>query len=122
MYGCIFLTGAVLAVYFFVSNLSKLALSRMNTKANLNVSAEDIALDEFQQKMLNLAARYLLLFGVATLSSIAFSFGGTMFHNTFGWGLEVSTSIDLAVNLLCSVMLKESMSILVGIIGINQVG
>ena len=93
-----FLIGSALAVYFFVSNLSKLAKSRMNSMKNINISADDISLDKSQQKLVDLAARYLLLFGIATFSSMLFTVGGIFI--AFGI-LEVLITIDFCINLFC---------------------
>merc|ERR1712130_42105 len=93
----VFFMGSALAVYFFVSNLFKLAALRNRTMSKACITAEEISLDRFQQKMIDLAARYLLLFGVATLSSLLFTLGGLFVSSL--WGIPVA--IAFCINLLC---------------------
>ena len=94
----IFLVGAALAVYFFVRALYKLTLSRNESMSNSNMNPENVSLDKFQQKMINLAARYLLLFGIATFSSILLTVG--CMYLFFGIS-ELFMFIDLCINLFC---------------------
>lgn len=94
-----FFMGSALAVYFFVSNLSKLAKSRRNTLSKMNISETDISLDRSQQKMMDLAARYLLLYGVATLSSMMFTVGCLFLLGQHV--LDITITIDCSINLIC---------------------
>ena len=96
---CVFCIGSAMAVYFFVSNLSKLAHAREQTLEKMNMTEEDIRLDKFQLRLIHLAARYLLLYGIASLSSILltvaaiFILGRTI--------VDIFVSIDFCINLIC---------------------
>ena len=93
-----------MAVYFFISNLRKLAHAREHTLEKMNISEEDIRLDKFQLRMIHLAARYLILYGVATISSVIL----TVICGIFIFQQEALLSvagvpicIDFCVNLWC---------------------
>merc|ERR1719336_3372194 len=58
----------LVAVYFFVSNLSKLSRARV-TSSNEVQTEDDVELDKHQRKLSNLASKYMLLFGIAIGSS-----------------------------------------------------
>ena len=97
----IFFIGSALAVYFFVSNLSKLAKSMRNSMRNTNISAEEISLNKSQQKLVDLAARYLLLFGIATFSSLISCYCGIYAPWTRGGTSEIANAIDFGINIFC---------------------
>ena len=94
-----FIIGSVLAVRNFVGTLSKLAKSHGTFNGNCN--GDKIALNKVQQKMVNLSGKYVLLFGLAILSTII----------SFGFAFIVSNEIggtfysfDFALNLYLSVL------------------
>jgi len=92
--------GSFLAVRFFVNNLNKLAVSRVNSQRDVTrtPSADAIQLNKHQQKLLNLSAKYILLFVVSILSTIL-STVLVLFVSTEMADLFVS--IDLCINLFC---------------------
>ena len=109
----IFFIGAALAVTFFVCNLVKLAKSRQRPirEFQLTVKMESarcsdcdkeivVTLDEHQQDLSDLSARYILLFTIAAISTICFmviSFAALV-HSDFFFSLLVA---DFCVNLFC---------------------
>jgi len=96
----LFFIGSAMAVYFFVSNLSKLAQSRRQTITKMNVTKEEIHLDKVQLQLVHLAARYVLLYGIASSSSLLFT--GCSLVLTLGGNMEdIPVQIDCCINLLC---------------------
>merc|ERR1719334_3060135 len=63
-YNMVFLIGSVVAVYLFIRNLRLLINTRSTTEYNTDIVVDAIQLDESQQKLSDLAARYVLLFSV----------------------------------------------------------
>jgi len=93
----LFFVGSAMAVAFFVNNLSELAESRSISLRNLAVAEDDVALDKSQQKLSDLAARYLLLFGFATTSTILCFALTFVEYNVFATFFV----IDHCINLIC---------------------
>lgn len=92
--------GCVLAVYYFISSLSHLAKAMEASVRDLKISPEQIKLEKPQEKLANLAAKYMMLFAIAMCS--------TMLTNILGFsvnensGLKYSLyAIDLCVNMQC---------------------
>merc|ERR1712062_71507 len=67
----LYVLGSTLAVTFFVRSLSLLVRSRINTLRHSMVTPDDIHLDPAQQKLVNLSAKYVLLFILTILSTIS---------------------------------------------------
>ena len=88
-----------LAVRLLVNNLSVIAKMQNRSQRDVTAKAEDISLNDKQLKLLNLAAKYILLFFVAILSSI-FTVFLAFFIVSWIFG-GIFASIDLCVNLLC---------------------
>ena len=91
----LYVVGCALAVRQFVMNLSQLAKFTMSSQTNL--SAEDVALNSKQQKLLHLSAKYVLLFFVAILSTLLTAF---LFFVVSHYLAGLFTCIDLCANLL----------------------
>ena len=87
-----------LAVRFFVNDLSMIAKMQNRSQQDVTARAGDISLNGKQLKLLNLAAKYILLFFVAILSTIFSYF--LVFIVSWIFSAMLS-SIDLCVNLLC---------------------
>ena len=67
----VFAVGSINAVYYFVRNLSKIVRHRANTLRDVtSVKKDDIPLDTAQQKLIDLSARYVLLFFISIFSFI----------------------------------------------------
>ena len=98
----LYLIGAVCATLFFLNNLRKLALSRTSSSRNLEAQqTEDIPLNDQQERIINLASRYALLFIIAMTSDIV-----VMVLLNFAVSLEsgirnVFFAMDCTVNLFC---------------------
>ena len=97
----LYMIGCVLAVYFFISNLSKLAKAREMTMRDLNIPEMDIKLDPHQQQLSDLAAKYMMLFVIAMGSSILTHSVFKYFVNHSSGLRMVFISIDNTVNLFC---------------------
>ena len=96
----LFMMGSALAVYYFTRNLDQLATARNISLQKLAVDEEGIALDRMQQRMIDVAARYVLLFVIATLSTMLATVLSFMIN--FDSGLrDIGFSIDSCINLLC---------------------
>jgi len=98
-----FFIGSALAVIFFVGNLSKLAKARVDAMRRLHVADNEIALDEHQQRLSDLSARYMMLFFVAFLSTILFvqlsnALGAVGGHDEVAFAVATP---DFCINLLC---------------------
>ena len=94
LYCCV----CALAVLLFVSNLSVIAKMQNSSQRDVSPRAEDLSLNDKQLKLLNLAAKYILLFFVAIFVTIFTFFLIFIVSFTFG---SIFVSIDLCVNLLC---------------------
>merc|ERR1719474_1695007 len=66
----VYIFGSFVAVRVFVKNLKTLALLRVNSHRDVTASADAIALSDQQQKLLDLSAKYVLLFVFAILSTV----------------------------------------------------
>jgi len=94
----VYIFGSFLAVRFFVKNLEKMALLRVNSHRDVTASADAIALNNQQKHLLDLSAKYVLLFVIAISSSV-FDFVLLVVVSWEMGGLFVS--IDFCVNLFC---------------------
>lgn len=94
----LYFVGSVLAVRLFVKNLHDAAKLQANTMRCPTRTADDIALNAKQQRLLKLASRYILLFFVALCST--FLAECLMFIVSFECR-AVFMTIDLCINLQC---------------------
>ena len=95
----LFLAGSAWAVKSFTSNLGKLAIAQANTPEAECMNSSP-SLNRRQQRFIDLSARYMLLFAIATVSSILVFVLG----QGFGWksGIKcVFGAVDCTINLLC---------------------
>ena len=95
----LFVLGSVVAVFHFVNNLKLLSMTMSELPTPTNIEKES-SLNANQRRYSDLSARYLLLFGIATTSTLmaavlifAFSLSSGM-RQVFG-------TADAVVNLLC---------------------
>lgn len=93
----LYIIGSILAVTFFVRSLSQLARCRAMTLRESVVTPDDIHLDSAQQKLVNLAAKYVLLFILAILSTISALIIYIMVPDL----VSAVAALDFCVNLLC---------------------
>ena len=94
----IYIVGCALAVRIFVVNLSTVAKLQSCSHRDVSPKAEDISLNEKQQRLLHLSAKCILLFFVAIF------FSGCTFFFVFIVTYEfrgLFGAIDLCVNLHC---------------------
>ena len=94
LYSCV----CALAVRLFVKNLSVIAKMQNSSQRDVSPKAEDISLNDKQLRLLNLAAKYILLFFVAISVTIFTLFFIFIVSWTFG---GIIVSIDLCINLFC---------------------
>ena len=94
----LFLIGSALAIGFFVGNLSKLAMLRSNSARDLSITEDAISLDKHQQRLSDLSARYLLLFLIASTSTVLCS---VLSYLVLGNLAGVFISMDSCVNVVC---------------------
>ena len=92
------IVGCALAVRLFAVNLSTVAKMQMGPQRDVSPRAKDISLNDKQQKLLHLSAKYVLLFFTAVFSS-AFNCFLALIVSYELRGLFAS--IDLCVNLVC---------------------
>ena len=99
---CSFLTvyiiASFLSVRFFVSNLSKLAKSQADSQRGRPLSANAVTLNAKQLNLLNLSAKYILLFFLAILSSVLTVAVTYVISTEMGIAF---VSIDQCINLFC---------------------
>lgn len=97
---CTFFIGSVLAVYHFVNNLRLIAKAQGKSQRVLDTSGR-LSLNKMQQRFSDLAARYLLLFGMAILSYIVLN-NGIGYCFSLHSGIRYAfTAMDFTLNLLC---------------------
>ena len=99
MFALFFFPGSAWAVKLFISNLDKLAMAQASTPEAESMKSLP-ALNRRQQKFIDLAARYMLLFGIATASTIL----SMVLSQGFGWksGIKyVFFAVDCTINILC---------------------
>lgn len=99
-----FFIGTALAVTFFVRNLAKLAKTRADSASMRNVvdiKEDDIKLNEQQQRLSDLCARYILLYFMATFSTNLCYFVLALTINVDSQFRNVFYSVDYCVNLIC---------------------
>lgn len=95
----LYMIGSGLAVYLFLAKLSKLAKDRERSLINLNLSARHIELDQGQQRIAKLSAKYLMLFGIAMASTILMHI--LSYSVNIGSGLRSPIlAVDVCINLL----------------------
>jgi len=93
----------VLAVHFFVSNLSKLTKASVTSArfSTLNVGTiRDVSLTPRQQSISNVSAKYTMLFGVAIITSMVMSVMALTVNYESGLR-SVFHVADLCINLWC---------------------
>ena len=93
-YFILFLFGSVFAVYHFVNNLKLIGLAKATSPRTPSSPGKDVSLDRHQQRFSDLAARYLLLFGIAIFSDLFVVFVLASISPVF-------LSLDFTINLLC---------------------
>ena len=81
-----------------MGNLSKLAMLRSNSVRDLNITEDSILLDKHQQRLSDLSARYLLLFLIASASTVLCS---VLSYLVLGNLAGVFISMDSCVNVVC---------------------
>jgi len=87
-----------LSVHFFSRNLSKLAESIAASRRDLSVKSKGTSLNAEQQRLLELSAKYFLLFFVVILSTVL----SVVLQNIVSFALvPLFISIDFCINLLC---------------------
>ena len=92
-----YIIGCILAIHFFVSNLSKLVKAG---EINPNISPRNIALNDLQQELADVAAKYTMLFGLAMISTLLSQIVSLFFN--LGSGLRAPLwSLDMCINLWC---------------------
>ena len=92
----LFLVGSICAVLYFVNNLRLIAKDSAMTASP--VSADPV--NKIQLRYSNLAARYLLLFGIATSSALLCTVISMAFSSISGMR-SIFMVTDCTVNLLC---------------------
>ena len=65
VYWPLYFVGSTAAVWYFLGNLSKLTELRITSPRAVTLKADDVSLDSTQQRMVNVSAKYILLFLVA---------------------------------------------------------
>merc|ERR1712141_150719 len=99
-FAVLFIVGTVLAIYCFVSNLSNIAQAHVLSMDYLDIEPEQIGLDKNQQTMIDLAAKYMLLY-LISISCTVFALLLTYF--VLGGGLRPSCFMftSCCVSVLC---------------------
>ena len=93
----LFALGSVAAVFHFVNNLKLLSMTMSELPSPTNIEKEH-SLNANQRRYSDLSARYLMLFGIAIISSLTM----VVLVFAFGWEIrEVFWTADEVVNLLC---------------------
>ena len=90
--------GTVCATLFFLNNLRNVALSQVSSPCNLE---EDIPLNKQQQRIINLASRYALLFLIAVSSDIVIIVLLNSTVNIESGIRYVLFAMDFTINLIC---------------------
>ena len=99
----LYFIGSIAAVRYFVCNLSKLAKLRASSLRDVTVKEDEISLDTTQQRMVNVSAKYILLFCVAILSTL-FTVMGYMFLHQYpalAVIMRMIWTFDFCLNLIC---------------------
>ena len=94
-----FFLGSVVAVFHFVNNLRLLSMTMSELPTPTNIEKES-SLNANQRRYSDLSARYLLLFGIATTSTLMMVILNFAFSVTSGIR-AVLIAADEVVNLLC---------------------
>merc|ERR1711933_21509 len=95
----LFILGSVVAVFHFVNNLRLLSMTMSELPTPTNIEKE-CSLNANQRRFSDLSARYLLLFGIAIISSLMMWALGCAFSISSGIR-SVFFVADEVVNLLC---------------------
>ena len=95
---CIFVVGSAQAIRLFVINMFELTKWQSRSTDELTANAAEISLNSRQQKMLNLSAKYVSLFCMASLSTILFFFLSLSFGSVYP--LNPLSPFDFCINLL----------------------
>ena len=97
----LFLIGSAMAVGLFVNNLRLLINTRSSSKYNVDITVDAIQLDQNQQKLSDLAARYLLLYTVATASTVVTWILLILMSRIAGIDVRLLIPVDWCINMLC---------------------
>ena len=92
-----FLIGSICAVFYFVNNLRLIAKDSAMMASPVSAGS---SVNKIQLRYSNLAARYLLLFGIASASALLSTFFGMAFSANSGMR-SIFFVTDCTVNLLC---------------------
>lgn len=94
----VWLVASFVAVRFFVTNIWKIAKLRIHSQRNL----ESISLDSAQHQLLHVSARYILLYCLATASTILCNILFiTLEFSDLSLFSDIFNSIDYCFNVLC---------------------
>lgn len=105
---CPYFIGSALAVYFFVNNLLKIARAQATVLSEDYVIGRDVSMDlavEKQQKLSDLAARYMMLFIIAVTSTSCTNIIALLVNDGSSWRNSIY-AFDSCVNLWC-IFLQE---------------
>ena len=96
----LYIFGCSLAVYFFVISILSVAKLQRPSSPNLNESQNEVTLNPRQQKLVELATKSMMLFGIQMGSSI-------LITAVLGWAFPFVlrgpvVSIDVTFNLFCA--------------------
>ena len=108
VYWTLYFVGSTAAVWYFVGNLSKLTELRITSPRAVTLKADDVSLDSTQQRMVNVSAKYILLFLVAILSTLFTNIGNMTVYSMFLhqhlslYGIvNMVWTLDLCLNFIC---------------------
>ena len=93
-----YIIGSGLAVYLFLHKLSQIGKDRAKYAIHQNISPQTVQLDRAQQSFSKLSAKYLLLFAIATISTILAHFLGYCVNIESGLRSPI-LAVDVCVNL-----------------------
>ena len=96
----LYIIASALSVRFFVSNLSQMTKARETTLRNLNLDQKDIELDRQQQQLSDLAAKYMMLFAMAMVSTIVLNILALFVNRASGLRHPI-WALDMCLNLWC---------------------
>ena len=103
LYWPLYFVGSAAAVWCFVGNLSKLAKLRINSPRAVTVKADNVSLDSTQQRMVNISAKYILLFLLAVLSTLSTYIGNMFLYQNPKLCPLISMiwTLDCCLNFIC---------------------
>ena len=96
----LFIIGSIMAMILFVSNLDKLAKAQADTPRTSEAGVSLPSLNRRQQRFIDLAARYMLLFSIAMMTTTFSSILSAAFSVTSGIHFAILT-VDFTVNVFC---------------------